>query len=288
MFSLTRILILFSFIFLNSLFSNQRSWSSPLSSSFLYTQDIEKEKQSEFVEVVLLEPFVPPTQDFHSLIFNARLSQEFKQQYKEQFQTQWQNSEISLHDMFNAYNHRVLNESWRRHLFAQYVIKRLGEYHFDEFIRSDPSMRPLYEAKEKLQNVELKVNQQTRFLVQYSLSGNFLDLKIDSPYFEESKITYRMNPNHFGPSTVLAREYRLTKAVTQKNKFQLLYEEQLQSWGFFLIQQRTSYINTFFGFHKTEKIQSLSSLSSIEIWAQQHLLRTLDPYRLQIGLGWSF
>ena len=41
--------------------------------------------------------------------------------------------------------------------YGQYVLRRLSEYHVDNFAKSDPSVRPLWEAKEKLSKVNVQV-----------------------------------------------------------------------------------------------------------------------------------
>ena len=254
-------------------------------SAQLYTQDIQGERESQYTEIVLIPPQIQNLNYTH-LIFNETLSKDFKRQYQERFQTQWQQSEITLQEMFTAYNSRVVLESQRRREFAEYVMKRLTEYHVDQYIQSDPSMRTLYEVKEKLQKVEVKVNQQTKLNMNYSLSGNILEIKFENPYFEESKITYRMDPRSFGPTSPLLTEYRVTKSITSDKKLQTLYEEQIKSWSFFLLHSLSPQLNTFYGLNVTT--QPISPSSLIDPITNQPLLRAQDPLRVQAGFGWAF
>jgi len=257
---------------------------SSITSPELYTQDIKAERNSQFTEVILIPPHIEEN-NISKFIFSNELSREFQQQYRERFQTQWQQTEITLQEMFTAYNSRVIQESQRRREFAEFIVKRLTEHHVDKFIQSDPSMKTIYDVKEKLQNVEVKVNNQTKVNMNYSLSGNILELKFETPYFEESKVIYRMNPRSFGPSAPLLTEYRLTKALSSNRKIQSLYEEQIRSWGFFMLHNITPQLNTFYGLNITTQSFRTPILDPI---TNQPLFRILDPVRIQAGFGWNF
>jgi hypothetical protein len=250
----------------------------------LYTQNIQQERNSQFAEIILIPPRVQ-NYNLNKLIFNDELSADFKKQYQERFQTQWQQSEITLQEMFTAYNSRVVHESQRRREFAEYIVKRLTEYHVDKYVQSDPSMKTIYEVKEKLQHVEVKVNKETKVNLNYSLSGNIMEVKFENPYLDESKIIYRMNPRSFGPTNPLLTEYRITKSLSHNKKFQLLYEEQIKIWGFFLLHNLSSRLNTFYGLNFSTLPNSQQIIDPI---TSQPLLRGLDPLRIQAGFGWSF
>jgi hypothetical protein len=250
----------------------------------LYTQNIQQERNSQFAEIILIPPRVQ-NYNLNKLIFNDELSADFKKQYQERFQTQWQQSEITLQEMFTAYNSRVVHESQRRREFAEYIVKRLTEYHVDKYVQSDPSMKTIYEVKEKLQHVEVKVNKETKVNLNYSLSGNIMEVKFENPYLDESKIIYRMNPRSFGPTNPLLTEYRITKSLSHNKKFQLLYEEQIKIWGFFLLHNLSSRFNTFYGLNFSTLPNSQQIIDPI---TSQPLLRGLDPLRIQAGFGWSF
>jgi len=255
------------------------------SSQELYTQNIHQERDSQFKEIILTPPRIQSSTNFNKFIFNDELSKEFKRQYQERFQTQWQQSEITLQEIFTAYNNRVVQESQRRREFAEYIMKRLTEHHVDKYVQSDPSMKTIYEVKEKLQNVEVKVNKEIKVNLNYSLSGNILEVKFENPFLDESKIIYRMNPRSFGPTTPLLTEYRITKSLSHDKKFQSLFEEQIKTWSFFLLHNLNAQFNTFYGLNFSTLISSNQTLDPI---TNQPLLRSKDSIRIQAGFGWNF
>lgn len=250
----------------------------------LYTSDIQSEKESQFAEIIITPPRIKEV-NLNRLVFTDDLSREFRTQYRERFQTQWQQTEITLQEMFTAYNRRVVEESQRRREFAEYILKRLTEHHVDQYIQSDPAMRTVYEVKEKLQKVEVRVNKETKLDLRYSLAGNIFDFIFVNPYFEEAKITYRMDPRSFGPTSPLVTEYRLTKAVTNKRKVQMLYEEQITTLSVFMLHNLNPQLNTFYGFSASP---NAGDAITIDPLTNQPIVRMLDPIRIQAGFGWTF
>lgn len=79
-------------------------------------------------------------------------------------------------------------------------------------------MRAVYELKERLSHVEVAITKETRVNGQYSFSDNSLDIIIDGPHFETSKLTLQMDPKAFGPGQVLEEKLYLEKNLSKKLK----------------------------------------------------------------------
>lgn len=257
--------------------------------SELYTNDIESERQNQFNEVILILPHIAEEQQGFQFL-TATLSADFKEQYLLRYQSQWSQTEVTQLEMFTAYNRRVTEESARRREFADYMVKKLLEFHVDNFVKSDPIMRPLYEAKERFQNVEVKVNKSTKLNLKYSLVGNIFDIELENPYFVEAKITLRMNPQAFGPTSPYETEYRLTRKMDERRRVQWLYQSQTQMLSTFLVQDLNSQLNQFFGFSFSGQSGPITSQPWQNASNQQGQVNQLelDPFRLSAGIGWRF
>lgn len=259
----------------------------------LYTNDIELERLNPFHEVILVLPSIS-VEPQGTPFLTATLSADFKEQYLLRYQSQWSHSEVNQLEMFTAYNRRVIEESARRREFADYMVKKLLEFHVDNFVKSDPVMRPIYEAKEKLQNVEVKVNKSIKLNLKYSLAGNIFDFELENPYFVEAKVTFRMDPQAFGPTTPFATEYRLTRKMDARRRVQWLYQSQIQTLSTFVLQDLTPQLNQFYGFsfsnYSGSVVEQSWSNGAVNQMGQMGQMgqMEMDPFRLSAGIGWRF
>lgn len=207
-----------------------------------YLSNLSHEKKSEFQEIyILITP--PPFINWSHLIVTPELDSEFKNEYRTRFNGHWTNQSFyNPTDLFTANNPDVLSDAEEKREFAEYMLKRLTEWHVDNYVKSDPSMKVIYETKEKLQKIEVKVTQQTKVHLRYSLAGNTFDLLFENPYFKESRIVYKMDPKAFGPTPAQDTQIWLSKNLSKRNTIQLVLQEKekgasllmQQDWGFAL------------------------------------------------------
>jgi hypothetical protein len=87
-----------------------------------------------------------------------------------------------------------------RRKFGEFMIRRLTEWHVENYAKSDPKVRPVWEAKERISNLKVEVAS-FRIDAQYSISGNMLDIKMRNSW-AQSKLTLIMNPEQFGPGPI--------------------------------------------------------------------------------------
>lgn len=187
-----------------------RAFSIPLTygSKDGYTYDIVKERHTLVYEIPLVTRPKSDQVSLKKIIFVPRLTKEFKERYEQSF------GYSDIQRNFAAPNQYAEQEYqpgvWvtpeedqeKRQAFGNYIVKRLTEHHVDEYFKSNPSVRPIYELKEKISKVDLEVKKGYKVHMRYSYSGNYLNLKIDNPYDVQSRITLEMNPDKVGPAEI--------------------------------------------------------------------------------------
>ncbi len=172
-----------------------------------YITNVANERAENYIEVYLVMGAVPtPEKSWQQVIFNDQLSEEFKNRYRETFgqidteSIVYQPTKFSLLDEARPLEKTEKDTELRRQ-FAEYMTRRLMEFHVDNYFKTQPQMRGVYEAKERLKNVEVKVSKDTKLNVQYSFASNIADLIYENPYVD-SKVALEMDPSAFGPSQV--------------------------------------------------------------------------------------
>ncbi len=208
-----------------------------------YLDSVSEERHSRVVELVVTSP--PPAEDsspLHERIFNDQLSREFQVQYEQRFGHTQAERQLLTPNRFAEYEYSSLlsvsfaedQENKRR--FGDYMMKRLVEYHVDAYAKSNPSVRPVYELKDRVANVDLELRQGFKFRFRYSYSGNYLDIFVENPYQVDTRFSLIMDPDRFGPSRVedgvLSFRYPLERNLT------LSYHYKLQRGVWSLVGER--------------------------------------------------
>ncbi|MCB9027205.1 MAG: hypothetical protein H6625_12860 [Bdellovibrionaceae bacterium] len=196
-------------ILLLALFSC-KALATPISYGFRdgYTYEVKKERYTRVYEI----PLVTEPQSQHpplkKMIFVPRLTKEFKERYEQTFGFTDIQRNVSVPNQYAEQEYQPgvwvtpEEDQRRRESFGNYMVKRLTEHHVDEYFKSNPSVRPIYELKEKISHIDLEVKKGYKVYLHYSYSGNYLNLKVDNPYDVQSRITLEMNPEQVGPSEV--------------------------------------------------------------------------------------
>lgn len=171
-----------------------------------YIADVSAEPRQDPQTVFLVLPPAPSGPPILDRIFDAKLTREFRDRYEQQFGKTEIERIYNNPNRFTYYSDlaslrpNVIAEDGQRRQFGEYMLRRLVEYHVENYAKNDPTVRPVWEAKERISNVKIEV-QKFRFDVQYSLTGNFVDVKVNNPY-APGKITLQMDPTKVGPTPV--------------------------------------------------------------------------------------
>ena len=213
--------------------------NSRLSPGLGYTQDVKKEKNQITNEMVL--PKEPPEQTaaLKDILFDPKLEKEFKDEYRKRFgQT---DAEINFNagslnlgttrfgDYYMYYGPgrgtSFITEQeliQRQRSFADYMMRRMFEYHGDKYARSRNDLRPAYELKEKVAKVNVAVRKGYKVNMNYSYSGKYFNFRLDNPYDVELNFRYDLNPIYATPS---GKEYIFSvgKVINPRIRADMLY-----------------------------------------------------------------
>lgn len=161
---------------------------------------------------------------FSQVIFDSRISTELRAEYlrrfgqtsAEQMSRVYSNPTASFGDTMGP-TYTAVQASEQEQLFADYMYRRLAEYHIDNFAKNDKTVRPVYEFKEKISRVEVSVAPGFSFTANYSFSGQYVDGKLNNPWVD-TRIFLDLKTKGLGPFG--SNEARLT-----------LYKSILPSFG---------------------------------------------------------
>jgi hypothetical protein len=172
-----------------------------------YLASVEEERDLMVEDLVIIPPPPPLGPPLRERIFNEKLSREFRDRYDEKFgrteveQTYNSNNRFTVYDETWGAGGTLQELSEERQRFGDYMLRRLLEYHVDNYAQNDPQVRVVWEAKERLSNVNIQVRQ-FRFDMNYQLAGNTFDFKIVNPWMSTARVRLQMNPGAFGPAPV--------------------------------------------------------------------------------------
>ena len=170
-----------------------------------YIADVERERTDDSRDLVWIQkPY--DGGNLRDKIFNETLSREFRERYKQRFgQTEIERVFLAPNrtSYYNdAYGQKGTPQEMQdeRRKFGEFMVRRLAEWHVENYAKTDPQVRVVWEAKEKISNYKLEVAS-FRVDAQYSIAGNILDIKMVNPYMQ-SKLSLLMNPDQFGPGPI--------------------------------------------------------------------------------------
>jgi hypothetical protein len=170
-----------------------------------YVTNVAQEKRQKYREIYIFQSGFRQEKSLQELIFNP-LAKEFKDKYREKFgqvdteSLVYKRFDFGIHDGIRP-EKATEEENDKRKAFAEYMTRRLLEFHVDNYMKTQPQMRPVMELKQRIQNVEVKVTKETKLNIQYNFAANVIDLILDNPY-GDAKVALEMNPSAFGPSDI--------------------------------------------------------------------------------------
>jgi hypothetical protein len=184
-----------------------------------YISDVREERQKNFQEV-FIQNYVPEKKiKLYEVIFNPQLSTEFKEQYRSRFGELDTESMIYMNSRTKFVESPRVSplddekENLKRREFSEYMIKRLTEWHVDNYVKTEPAVRPLYETKERFSRIEVKVSQEVKLDFKYDLAANNLDLILVNPW-ADLRWALEMDRKAFGPSSTVESRIKIEKQLT--------------------------------------------------------------------------
>ncbi|MEO0335228.1 MAG: hypothetical protein AAF202_02470 [Pseudomonadota bacterium] len=129
-----------------------------------YVMDVEYEQTSRTEEFNIFSgPPKEKKRDLRGVIFDRTLTREFRYRYEQQFGRSEIERNVVNPSRFDEYFYRtsvgvsIEEDSQRKQIFGEYMIKRLTEHHIDQYAKSTPELRRVYELKDRLSKVKVEV-----------------------------------------------------------------------------------------------------------------------------------
>lgn len=172
-----------------------------------YLESVQGERETQYTDIVMIQPPQDEGPTLRDRIFNDKLSKEFRDRYEEKFgRTEVERvynspNRYTYYDDIFGFRGSVQDMNNEHRKFAEFMVRRLTEYHVDSYLKSDPTARPLWEAKERLSQIKVEV-QRVQFELKYSIAGNTLDMNVINPWLSLATVTLQMSVDGFGPGPV--------------------------------------------------------------------------------------
>ena len=211
-----------------------------------YLFNVVDEKTKRDVEMVMLEKPKEEKAPTKRVIFDEKLTKEFQAQYQYRFgqtsaeQTINNPGRDSEYTFYNRQSIGVLDYQDQQHKFGDYMMRRLTEYHFDNWAKNDPDFKPVYQMKDKLSNLDVKVKDGYKLKWKYNLSGPSMEANLENPYKVETRVQAMMNGVLSSPKELI---YSLGYNLTTRVKVEALYREYQQLMQLVLSRRVTKHIS---------------------------------------------
>lgn len=194
-----------------------------------YVSDVVEEKNRRDIEMVLLREPPAAGRPLQDVIFNEKLSKEFKEQYEYRFgrsTTEQVLNSVGRSDESNFYtgqNVTVQEYAKYQRQFAEYMGRRLTEFHVDNWVKNDPDLRPVYELKDRVSNLNVEVRRGYKVNWRYNFAGPSMDVKVQNPYDVEARVRMEMSGILSSPVEYI---YTLGYPITQKVHMTALHRQE--------------------------------------------------------------
>ena len=190
---------------------------------FGYTADVAGEREERVEDLVVITPPEPQGPPLQNRIFNETLSREFTDRYHAKFgYTEQQraynapNQHTYYTDQF-GYEGTAEQTDAEKRKFAEFMMRRLAEFHVENYAKNDPKVRPVWQAKERISNLNASVGKNIRLSGKYSIAGNSADIIVKNPWVD-SKIVLFMKGAGVEES-VLSLSKGITKTVSAESHY---------------------------------------------------------------------
>lgn len=170
-----------------------------------YVFDVDAERSQHDEELVLIDPPAPePT--LQQKLFDEKLTKDIRTEYQYRFgQTAMEQTMNAPQNREDSYYYNgdptVTADKYQsyQHSFAEYVGRKVTEAQTDKFFNNDPTLKPIYQYKDKLSNLTYKTENGYKLKWHYNLSGNTADVELENPYKIETKVSIHFL--QFSPKT---------------------------------------------------------------------------------------
>lgn len=210
-----------------------------------YLFNVVEEKNKRDIEMVMLPKPKPAPKPLSKVIFNDQLTKEFQTQYQYRFgetQAEQAVNNPSRDGEYTYYNRQSISIDEYYHQqrqFGDYMTRRLFEYHFDNWAKTDPDFRPVYRAKDKFSNLNVQMKKGYKLKWKYNLSGPSMEVSVENPYDIETKVQAMMNGLISAPNEVI---YNVGYNINPRVRVEFLHRQVQELWQLVLSRKLSKHI----------------------------------------------
>jgi hypothetical protein len=211
-----------------------------------YLFNVVEEKDRREVEMVMLDRPKENKKPLSEVIFDEKLSKEFQDQYRYRFgETQAEQviNNPGRSDEYTYYNRNNLTaveyQKYQRQ-FGDYMMRRLVEYHFDNWAKKSPEFRPVYQMKDRISNLDVQVKKGYKVKWRYNFAGPSMNVDVENPYDIETRVQIMMNGVISAPKDII---FTLGYQATPRIKLESLYKQYEQLVQFVVSRKMTTHVN---------------------------------------------
>lgn len=216
-----------------------------------YLSDISEELNQNSIEFAPVPslPAVPVIErPLSERIFTQQLVDEFQSRYRSQFGHTDLDRTYNLANRYTyfestdgSFRGTVEQASEAKKQFGIFVFRRLAEFHFDRYAKEEPAVRPVWELKERIRQVQVEISPGYKFSAIYSFSGNYLESNLVNPYVP-SKVVFLMDPTQTGPTSVLETWVSLGYSLSPVTNLEFHYKDLTDLYSFVVRRKLTSWL----------------------------------------------
>ena len=187
-----------------------------------YTAEVQNERTEVISEMAMIEaptPLGPPLKD---QIFDEKLTKDFKERYEQKFGRTEAERVYNSPNRFTYYTDLYTfrgspeEEDIEKRAYANYMVKKLAEYHVEKYMKSDPKTKSVWEAKERISQANVGSGS-FKVKARYDLVGGKADVEIQNPLVE-TKATLEMTGSRVKESIIVLKR-PITKSIALESRY---------------------------------------------------------------------
>lgn len=186
-----------------------------------YTAKVEREREEMVQDIIIFTPPAPDKPPLKDRLYDEKMTNEITERYRQKFgYTEQQraylapNSHTYYNDMY-TYSGTALQADSERRRFGEFIVRRLGEHHFDKMFRDDPKFNSVYVAKQNITNSSATVSRKVKFKGKYHISSNTATVEVQNPWVD-TRVTIEMDDSR---EAVISLSRQLTQTVRGETHF---------------------------------------------------------------------
>lgn len=191
-----------------------------------YLSDVSEERGDPSHEFVIM-PLTDPADKVKLIdkIFTEKLKLDLIKQYRETFgyteYEQINNTSSRFTDAQSADSNRLTSTDdflAKQNQFGNYMMKKMAEYHVDNYMKSNHDLKAVYETKQKLSNIEYKTSNGSKLKMRYDLASNTATFSLEKPE-ERFHKSIDVKLTSTAPNTIARASYDITKVLRIESNY---------------------------------------------------------------------